>query len=288
MRICIGLVASILFAGSSALGGGLSLEFTVHNQWKQAPEDERQRSFETTLDLIRVRLSSLKHWHPIVRGESNGRFFIDIPEPLPGDVESVQRAVTMVGKLQFALDADGDVGVNHEELVRRRDDYLAKLPAEMRTRSVDLDRLTKDLATDWSTFRWRPISERRARRESHDADHVAWLLVQFDRRFAIGGSDVEEVYAVDADGYPGVGVQLEPKAGDLMGDFTERYLGRSIVVLLDDEVEMVARITGKCREQIAITGAPEGFSLDETKELLAVLSSGPLPFKPAYVGKRPL
>jgi preprotein translocase subunit SecD len=288
MRIFVGLVAAIGLAASAALGGGLSLEFTVRNQWKQAPEDERERSFETTLDLIRARLSTLKHWHPTVRGESNGRFFIDIPEPLPGDVESVQRAVTMIGKLQFALDADGEVGLDLDELVRRRDDYIAKLPAEMRTRSADLDRLTKDCATDWSTFRWRPMSERGARRESQDAGSVEWVLVQFDRRFEITGKDVEKVYGVDADGYPGVGVQLDAKAADVMGDFTERHVGRSMVVLLDDEVEMRARITGKCRDQIAISGAAGGFTLETALELIAVLSSGPLPFKPAYVGKRSL
>src|SRR5262249_40969765 len=82
-------------------------------------------------------------------------------------------------------------------------------------------------------------------------------------------------------GLPAVGFVIhEGRKAQQFGDFTGKFVGKHLTILLDGQVQSNAVINSKIPGNGVIEGGSDGFSQDELKRLISVIRSGSLPQKP--------
>ena len=121
-------------------------------------------------------------------------------------------------------------------------------------------------------------------------DVESWVLVRFDPREgqAFSGGEIASVYATpDAEsGQQAVGFEI--KAGidaQRFAEWTDKNKGRSIVTMLDNQVQSIANIEGRIEGNGIIRGGAEGFTQEEITRLITVIRSGSLAIKPNLAQK---
>ena len=230
------------------LRGGVHLVLRVH-----LPPDissgERTRVIDEVLETIAHRVNALGVAEPLIASQANGD---EVLVQLPG-VTDVERAKTIIRS----------TGILELRIVERG-------PSATRESLLNNGEVPDGLEL-FAT-----------RAEPRDAEsQPLFYLVQ--RAVAVSGAEIRNARpSLDENNRPAVSFTLKPEGGRKFGDVTSANIGRSLAVILDGQVQSVARIDNRITTEGRIFG---NFTQQEAQNLSLILRSGSLPAPLSYIAE---
>jgi preprotein translocase subunit SecD len=102
--------------------------------------------------------------------------------------------------------------------------------------------------------------------------------------WTFGGADLQSVrMAEDERGHPAVAFAIQSDRASAFGDFTASIVNEGLAIVLDGDIIMLATVQSRMPGSVIINGGAAGFTMNETRRLVALLRSGSLPSNPLLV-----
>ena len=215
----------------------------------------RQETVSAAVNIIRERIDSLGVTEPTIAEHGRGEWEILVQLPGVDDPNRVKDILQSTAMLEIKLVTDGP--------------YTSQSDALAQHRGI--------LPPDTMLLQASP--------QAHD-DHshpAQWYLVS--RPSVVTGRDLRSAAAqrsFDSPGYE-VAFNLTREGAARFGPFTERNVGRSLAIVLDNRIQSVATIQSRIDDSGRITGT---YSLQDASDLALVLRSGALPASIKYLEER--
>ncbi|MFG0320620.1 MAG: protein translocase subunit SecD, partial [Planctomycetota bacterium JB042] len=268
------------------LKGGTSLRYKIELP-EDATDEQRQDVLDQTVKTYNARLDNLGVKELSIRKAGTNEIHIELPGVSMEESESYEQVVQSLGALEFRIVADNVPGVldlpSERAKVEAHLKSLADAGEEWTPKGIDLTRFDVT-GRGGITYRWVPYSEKTILEEGRQAFPFVMLELNPTERFT--GEDLERTFVtVDQGGRPALGFNMKvSRAGDF-GDFTEKYKGRQMAIVLDGEVDTAPSLNERIEQQGQIHGGGAGFTSEEVKALRTVLTSGSLQVKPEKLSK---
>ncbi|MEM6794808.1 MAG: protein translocase subunit SecD [Acidobacteriota bacterium] len=224
---------------------GDTLRFSLTSQ---EASSIRQLSVNQAQETIRNRVDKFGVAEPIIHGEGIGSDRIVVQLPGVDDPERVKAILQSTAFLELRLVVAGT------NSAPTRQDAIDNLPGGQLTDEIEIIR------EEIRDANKRPIGEE-------------WWAIEAQR--VITGRDLKTSRTSTGEfGEPSVSFTLTREGGERFAEVTGANIGRGLAVVLDEQVQSVATIRDRIRDQGVINGS---FTLQEVQDLVTTLRSGALP-----------
>lgn len=106
----------------------------------------------------------------------------------------------------------------------------------------------------------------------------SYIIIHYEDKYRVSGNQISDAYhAKDGMYDPAIGFKLNSQGAKQLGELTQKNIGRTLVVTLDDKVIQVARIMTKISKEGVIESGMNKFHPDYVMRVVGLLKGGGLP-----------
>lgn len=305
--------------GSDLKGGTrlvYSIPFDEARSTGQLPSEEsKDQLLAKTIDVMNKRVDGLGLREINLSGQGDEQIVMELPGLSEAEIENIKETVTSLGKLEFRIVANDSDGIDLTRERKKLNDYFetaevkrrldawkdkeaAKALTSPRDLSVWIETLRAFQSVTGSTgpvkgVRWFAVEEPKERAfATTDArkENPNFLPMRVEEaldpkggaRFVFRGEDLNLVAPQkDKRGNNAVFFRFAGEKRTAFTDFTEKFTGRSMAIVLNELVNTSPTINDVLPgEGIIESNKLGGFTPEETRNLITVLQTGSLRVKP--------
>lgn len=273
------------------LKGGTSLRYTLDLTGTPA---ENKEALDTTVGTFRDRLDRFGVAEISVVAAPPADIQIELPGVTMEESLAFEQVIQRLGTFEFVIVAQNAVADNldldrERVKVQAAWDELKKSQPDAMPRSLSLGQFDI-VGASKRIYRWFPYSQRAIEDGNCDPNFpFAMLEISPDKKHVFeGDSIVNTRQSLDSAGRGALGFEMRADRADDFEDFTTKYQGRQMAILLDKEIHSAPNLKNPIRDSGIIEGGASGFTTDELKSLLSVFRSGSLKVTPTLLSKATL
>lgn len=269
------------------LKGGTQLRYRI--DLKALPESERAGTLARAVETFNARLDSLGVRELSIQSFGSDEIVIELPGVTMEESEAYELVVQSLGRLEYRIVAESRPGVfEKSEIQQQIRDHLKQLTdsgVAWTPRAVDLSQFDR-VAEGGIIYRWFPYSEKAIAQNPGIYSEFPFEALELNPAETFTGEDIESTFpSIDQRGFSALGFSMKASRGSAFGDFTEKYQGRQMAILLDNEINSAPTLNSRIETSGIIEGGTDGFQANELKTLRTTLSSGSLRVKPEKMSK---
>lgn len=241
-------------------------------------EGVADEAMEHVVRVISIRIDGLGMRDLYVRREGDRGIVIGAPHMSDTERSALKERVLQLGKLAFLIGEGGFTFPDGREAAERQrlgsEGYEDGSPYTLR------DEDGTELPLRWLPYRDGGATERRGAWVYADPEFYGPGLRGFT------GRDIEDARSDwDETGQRVVIYDVKKDRRGDFGDYTERYVGKPMAIVLNDEIWSAPVIRQPLYDTVVIEGGGVGFTEEEQRWLDECLDSGSLMVKPEYRGE---
>lgn len=296
--------------GGTRLVYSVPIEQAMHDG-TMPPSDSRADVLRKTIDIMLKRVDGLGLREISIVGQGEDEIVVELPGLSEVEIGNIKDTITSLGRLEWRIVAGGSDPFVMDQEQKKLEAYFARADVAKKIQDwealqperrdlrfwVDLLRVfnfSEGPEAPARGLRWYPATlEKNDKspnynnpRAPHRPDfHAVRIEEQIDsngQRFVFRGEDLDDIHVSrDQRGGLAVGFRFKPEKRTDFGDFTEKYQGRLLAVILNDVIDTEATIEDRLPgEGIISSNKPGGYTPEELKALMTVFETGSLQVKP--------